>query len=64
MVPAAQEHTKACSALQRLCALPTDWRFRFGAVGLLVGVMKGTQDAAVLELAFRGVCVKGEGFCG
>ena len=59
LVPAALTSTKACDQLQAQCAASNDWRFRFGAVAVLMDVVQHTQDAGVRSMAVRGACAKG-----
>jgi hypothetical protein len=59
MVPAACGSVKACRELQSHCATSTDWRFRFGAVALLLDVLQGSGEPGVRSAALRGSQVKG-----
>jgi hypothetical protein len=59
MAPIAMSSTKACAQLQAMCASNTDWRFRFGAVHVLLMVAQGTQEAEVLSSIVRGALTGG-----
>jgi hypothetical protein len=60
LVPAACGSVKSCAELQSHCTASTDWRFRFGVVGVLLDVIRSSQDPGVRTAALRGFRVKGE----